>query len=287
MKLIKRFFAIISLLIIIMCSFSCKKEEKTLKVLMVDASDNFSFADTFDNNPLKLEQKEKYFVKKNIKTDSIFGYIDAVYDKSIKSNYQYFYCDRYKSVLNPFCNVYFDEDGRIVRYDNLMLAADETAKLLTENELIAIADSIVRSYVDISDYQKDFSESNLSKKSYDVKYTKYIDSLVTADYAHVLLDQYGNVLQFGSSFLGEIDKNAKFNFNLEEIKEEINKRADTMLKNVKERSNTIEYEKYNFVLIMTSKDTYGLVCDLYVKIINNLDNGYQKVMESMIRFLIC
>ena len=283
------------ILIYVLCLFllvyicGCKNinnSEENNEILIIDASDNVCRNIKLDDNPLKNESKVDDSAKKRIVLkESIFGSINATYIKSIKSNYQYFYCDVYRS-SSPNVTIFVDPKGRIVKYQCADYEIKEDGIVLSQDELIAKANKIVSSYVDINDYNIEFNPCKQLKECYEISFTKFIGEIRTADYACVTYTKDGQLVSFNSSYLGMIDKSYILNIDIDEIKSLLNDKVEDILVDIKGEWNKFEYNEYNFVLVKTGKNNYALICDLNLSFKKEIDKDSFIGTGEILRFLI-
>ncbi len=155
---------------------------------------------------------------------------------------------------------------------------------LTEDEYVSIAKKFLSSIGDVTHYNVEVNINKVSK-TYDVKFTKFVNETETVDTATVSVNRDGSLYSYSSFMFGQIEEDVKINFDMDTVGKLVETRLNEIYGNVAENYDEFKYENIEYTLTKTEEGKYALFCSAEIKGIH-YQGEYIVERNERIRFII-
>ncbi len=275
-------FLCMAIILSILALCGCAKTSE-YSVLVYDFSDSPGGPEThqeygvwFQDRKKDLSRPEKLSIQ--INDEEVVG----EYEDSGIATYDYYPTHRYK--LENGDNFDVDSEQRLTSYYWRKADKDESGVMISEEESIAIAREFLSKIIDIKDYVIEIEYLEYWHM-YEVTFTKYVDSYRTADEAVVSVLENGKLFDYSSTMLGRIPTDAKPDFDMAAVTEQVTARLDEMYAKAKTIYDKVEYSDYQYILTMVNETDFALVCTVQIECIDYIAQ-YEQVISGVVQFVI-
>ncbi len=275
-------FLCMAIILSILALCGCAKTSE-YSVLVYDFSDSPGGPETHQEYGVWFQDRKKDFSRPEKLSIQINGEeVVGEYEDSGIVPYNYYPTHRYNIDKDDRFEV--DSEQRLISYYWGKADEDESGVMISEEESIAIAKEFLSKIIDIKDYVVEASYSE-SWGFYDVTFTKYVGSYRTADKASFWVTKNGKLHNFRSTMLGRIPTDAKPDFDMAAVTEQVTARLDEMYAKAKTIYDKVEYSDYQYILTMVNETDFALVCTVQIECIDYIAQ-YEQVIPGLVQFVI-